>query len=450
MKLRFEINEAERKRNGVRERVYVVRYWWPARRGEPRRSKVDPKTFRDKRNATGHAVEMLRAIEEHEAGRGMDPFADVPKDVAGWVEKFLAALAAGEFARKKGRRPKPEHVKRTRKRLELMFEHFGLRTVGDFVRFEQEAAEQFALLQEDLRAEAGEKLRTFGDKTRDEFVFTLRQLCGYLVKRRVLSSNPVADVPRLYGDHSATFFRRALLVEEIDALLRAAEATGDAGKVRATLWALAIYTGFRLSEIAATTWGDVMLDGSPRVELDGSRTKNGQHAEQALPGWLADRLRSMKGLAMPTAPLFPGIDWHNLNDRLRLDAVAAGLGEVEKKRAKTAKGEWTYWLVWLDPRGPKHRFDFHSLRHTYNTLVGQTATNPRDAQELGRHSDERTNRRYWHGDRARRRAVVDALPAPAAVCTTCAPCTPAEATAGNPSHRTFTDRSEATACAAAL
>jgi integrase len=449
MKLRHQLEKTTRKRDGdVREHVWRIRYWWPARKGEPRRSKVDPKTFREERNATKHALQMLQAIEDHEAGRGPDPFADSPKDLATLVDQFAKVKAAGGLvSRRQPRMPNADSVKRTRQRLALMLERFALRSTADLVRFGPDAATRFAALQEDERAAAGERLRSWGNKTRDEHAQELRQFCEWLMRRGLLIANPIGELPRVYcREADSTFRRRELEPVEIGRLMLAAQADVARGRFFATLWGFAAYTGMREAQLEQLTSADVRaLDDRPEWRVDGSRTKSGRDEWLPMPPWLGTRLAELRRVPL-TLPLFPDVDWKNVCDVLRRHAAAAGLGEVKRQRGKTEKGEWFYWDRWIDPRGPQWRLDFHAFRKTFAMLLDQPHVGDRDWADLVRHSDARMTRRYRDAKAERHRAIIDALADPlAAVCTTCAPCAQPGAPAGNPGQPTQSNPIEATA-----
>ena len=90
--------------------------------------------------------------------------------------------------------------------------------------------------------------------------------------------------------------RRALSVAEINRLLDAARQQnplrGLSGPDRAMLYLVAIQTGFRASELASLTVGDLNLDQDRAVAiLDGGRTKSGKVAKILLGRAFADSLK---------------------------------------------------------------------------------------------------------------------------------------------------------------
>jgi integrase len=420
MRFRAEIIRRLAGTKGNRETVWSIRYWWPARRGQQRKSKVDPKTFREKRRAERRGREMLSALEDHAAGRGPDPFHEVDDRLDQWLADFMEDLAAGALSNKRRRgKPADSHVARQRKRLDLLFEEWGLERLPDLVELGPTINRRLDQLQRELaaRAAAAGRMRGWGDKTRDEHGHVLVQFANWLVRRRALYENPFVDWVRVETDASQTFFRRELTIEEVQRLMDAASEAGD--PLRAALWAFAAVTGWREGQIASMTWADVRGLGTDEVDVrvDAGRTKAKREDWMPLPAWLGKMLLEFRRVPL-TLPVFPGFDWRNITRLLLPDAEAAGLGKVERVRRQNEKGGWAHWLRWIDPRGEKWRLDFHGFRHTCASLLDRPDVGDRDWQDLVGHADASMTRRYRHADARRQREIINSVPE--LMCTTCA------------------------------
>jgi hypothetical protein len=94
-------------------------------------------------------------------------------------------------------------------------------------------------------------------------------------------------------------------------------------------------------------------------------------------------------------PVWPGSWKDRAADVLRVDLAAAGV-------PYTVQG----------PDGPLYA-DFHSLRHTFITMLERSGASPKAAQALARHSDIRlTMNRYTHADQAALARAVNGLGLP--------------------------------------
>jgi site-specific recombinase XerD len=61
----------------------------------------------------------------------------------------------------------------------------------------------------------------------------------------------------------------------------------------------------------------------------------------------------------------------------------------------------------VDDRG--QRVNWHSLRHTFGSLLGAAGADPETLRELMGHADLATTQRYLHTDQDRKRAAVELL-----------------------------------------
>jgi integrase len=226
----------------------------------------------------------------------------------------------------------------------------------------------------------------------------IRQFTRWLCrKKKLLDTDPLAgiDLPSQASQQT----RRAFTLDELNALILAAESRpksyrGLTGQARALLYLVASATGLRSGELAQLVVADFDLEADiPAVRLKGDQTKNGEDAEQPLPLPVVARLRPYLAHKPADARVWPG-NWHKQRsaEMLRRDLAAA------KVPAKTREGEGT----------------FHSLRHTYTSMLARSAP-VKVTQELLRHSSPSlTIGRYAHTSLAEKAEAVAALPMPGA------------------------------------
>jgi integrase len=241
--------------------------------------------------------------------------------------------------------------------------------------------------------------RGLGIATSNGYTLAIKGFTKWLVKDGRTGADPLTALSCLNAKVDVRHGRRALPEAELRILLAAAhcsavEAEGLAGPDRAWLYAVAMATGFRASELASLTPLSFQLDATPPLAVvRAAYTKNRRVAEQPLPPDLAEALRGYLDGKAPSCPIWPG-DWpEQAANMLRVDLDAAGIPYIVEGR-----------------NGPLY-CDFHGLRHSYITLLAQSGVHPRMAQELARHSDIRlTMERYTHASLYDTGAAVAGLP----------------------------------------
>ena len=208
--------------------------------------------------------------------------------------------------------------------------------------------------------------------------------------------DPLATLVRLNAKTDVRHGRRTMDVDGLRILLQTAGASqtvflGLSGKDRAILYALAMVTGFRAGELASLLPRsfDLTAEG-PTVRGRAAYTKNRREAVQPIPPDVAEALRQYLPTRSANLPVWSGTWSDNAAEMLRVDLEAAG-------------------LEYRDEDGLV--FDFHSLRHSYITLLERSGASPKMAQELARHSDIRlTMNVYTHTGLYDKSAAVDCLP----------------------------------------
>lgn len=173
--------------------------------------------------------------------------------------------------------------------------------------------------------------------------------------------------------------RRAASMEEIERLFAAAESGPDrhiygrtrskhskiviSGPHRATLYRLALGTGFRANELRSLRPEWFRLEGDePGIFIPPEHTKNKKGAVQPITKELAAGLKAFVAQGEPGKPLLTVPD--RTAAMLRADLEAAGIPYEVKGRV----------------------LDFHALRGSYITALVKRGVNVKIVQKLARHS----------------------------------------------------------------
>ena len=182
-------------------------------------------------------------------------------------------------------------------------------------------------------------------------------------------------------------------------MLAAAESAGLDEWVGVVLFGF--FTGQRLSDIANLRWENVELAASvPHLRLTQRKTRKGVVVPLAprLSAWLLARSTPDD----PRAFLFPSLAGrgtggdYGLSSRFSAIMVKAGFA---KDLARGADG------------GRKlAALSFHSLRHTFNSIMANEGVASEIRQKLTGHASEEVHRRYTHHDLETLRKAVEVLP----------------------------------------
>lgn len=365
-----------------KRRVRAAKWYAQGVPGLPPRKRVPLAT--DKRVAAKMLADMV--------GDGERGIANLPaRDVAAWLLEPLVV----EFGEAVGRRSVDEHTARVLSNVRRFLAGVGAATLSDLHSADLvPRAEKFVWGLLDGPDGLASSTAAYVGKHARQFTRWLWR------KRKLLGSDPLAglDLP----SQAATRPRRAFSPEELVQLLTTAETRprphyGIAGPDRAALYLLGAATGFRCAELARLTPGHFDLDGDvPMVRLSGrgpaGKTKNGKSADQPLPPVVTDRLRTYLAGRPKTLQLWPG-GWARQGAKMiRRDMAAAGIPVLVGDEAA----------------------DFHSLRHSYTSLLAQVAP-VKVTQELARHSTPTlTIGRYAHAGMREKAEAVALLPLPGA------------------------------------
>ncbi len=212
--------------------------------------------------------------------------------------------------------------------------------------------------------------------------------------------------------------RRELTTGEIEWLLHTARAgrkrLGLTGQQRFLLYAAAMGTGLRASELASLTPAHFDLNAeSPTVRIDAIDEKARRGDVLPLPLDLVELLRPWFTTMNVDGRLWPG-PWakqRRASKFIRHDLETARTAWINdaKTNAERNERDQSDVLCYRDHDG--RQADFHALRHTYLSRLGRSGASPKVMQRLARHSTvELTLGRYTHAGLYDLAAAVDRLP----------------------------------------
>ena len=225
--------------------------------------------------------------------------------------------------------------------------------------------------------------------TKNYYLKACQQFCRWMVKDGRASQTPLEH---LTPAKTTSRKRIALEIEGIRQLLTYTDTAGVSfglkGFQRSILYRVAMETGFRAGEIRCLKISDFDLKGG-YVKLSGTHTKNGIDAEIPIRPELIEKLKSYFKGKLPQVQAFKMPYNTNLARMFRADLDSA------KVKIESDTG-----LI-----------DFHSLRHTFGSLLAASGCHPKTAQQLMRHSDiNLTMSRYSHVFRGQESTAIASLP----------------------------------------
>ena len=225
-------------------------------------------------------------------------------------------------------------------------------------------------------------------------VKTLRVCLGSAFKQGLVTSNPASKVDLLKVRGGVQ--RRGFTLKEIRRVLKAAEGSEWYGMTLAGL-----YCGARLGDIARLTWRSVDLSTGT---LSFVARKTGSRVSVPMARPLADNLESLPAPDSPDAPVFPRLSKKTvskLSEGFRSVLADCGLATPPTHR-RTGKG--------LDAAREVSELSFHSLRHSFVSILKMTGANEAVAMALAGHTTQAVSQNYTHMDDDVLRAAVDKLP----------------------------------------
>ncbi len=214
----------------------------------------------------------------------------------------------------------------------------------------------------------------------------------WLAAHHKLHRDPLATVQKPNPENDRRHQRRMLLPEEwqwLQSVTRVDSERGVmTGRERVALYATAIQTGLRSSELRSLTKDRLYLNATPPyVTCKASDTKNSEMARLYIQPELADDLHVIVAVMTSNTPVF------------KMPHVA-NVSAMFKRDLKTARKAW-WKAAKSDPQEYERRtkddflsdaneagelLDFHALRHTCGAWLAMTGAHPKTVQTVMRHS----------------------------------------------------------------
>lgn len=341
--------------------------------------------------------DLVRRAERGSAGL---PDQDVIRTpLSEHIEQFGTDMALGMANRRRRlSKPSASHVAKQLGRLREAVTGCRWETVADL----RSGARTLATYL-DRRANLTRKQGGLSQQTAAYYLKVVRHFAWWLSVRMnaPIPPNVFDDLPGFDPASDRKHARRDLTADELARLLDAARSGPTlhtlTGEDRYHLYLTAFATGFRAGELATLTPESFDLTGCV-VTLARKSSKNRKGARQPIPPGVAEQLKPFIDGKHEGKPVWPSSKrgWHGkAAGMIRRDLKAAGI----PYRVDT-------------PDGPRYA-DFHALRHSYLSALAASGINPRELQDLARHSTPMlTLGIYTHTRPEQLGAAVAKLPLP--------------------------------------
>jgi integrase len=225
-------------------------------------------------------------------------------------------------------------------------------------------------------------------------VKTLRACLGSALKQGLISSNPASLVDRLKQRGESP--RRPFTLPEIRRVLEVAEGSEWYG-----LALFGLYTGVRLSDLSKLTWRAVHM-GNKTLSFLVQKTNQRMSIPLAKP--LVAHLATLPAADDPDSPLFPKLQTKTpskLSEGFRYVLADAGLANPPNKKSKGGGRNGSRAVSELS---------FHSLRHSFVSILKSTGANEAVAMALAGHETKAISQQYTSLDDETLRNAVAKLP----------------------------------------
>ncbi len=217
------------------------------------------------------------------------------------------------------------------------------------------------------------KPRRVGYRRSNALLTACMSFCNWVVDgRKWARESPLRGMKKLNTKEDPRHTRRALDVEQLRTLLqKTAEGPqryGMSGRERYLLYRLAAETGLRAGELRRLRKADFNFNAATVTVQAVRATKSKRTREQALSPSLCAELRDFLASKLPEVKAFGG-------SYAALTRRTAGMLQEDLAEAK---------IAYKDDQGDV--FDFHSLRVECASLLIDSGVDPKQAQEIMRHS----------------------------------------------------------------
>ena len=216
---------------------------------------------------------------------------------------------------------------------------------------------------------------------------------NWAVRTDRIEANALTVIPKLDKSQDRRRIRRPLTDDELCRLLSVAEPRG-----RKLWYLMALWAGFRKSDLEKIRWSDIDLEQRTITVRDG---KAKRVDFLAMHPQLAEELQRRRDevMATPQVRVFPQAVRNNtqLKDFLHAgiareeviigdDGQPVMIGKGKLRRPKTK-------IVTEDAEG--RVVDLHAMRTTLGTMLARQGTKPQVAREIMRHSDYKTTLKHY-------------------------------------------------------
>ena len=234
-------------------------------------------------------------------------------------------------------------------------------------------------------------------QTSNHYLRAIKQFSRWLVRDRRMADDPLAPLEMMNAKLDRRRTRRALSEVDLARLLEIAEkgktVRGLTGPDRSMLYRVAIFTGYRASELGSVTSESFDLNSRPpKLSVAAGYSKRRRSDSVPLHPELVKLLRPWLAQKPPQQPVWPG-KWADRKEgaaMLRVDLKAAGIDYTDEEGRV---------------------IDFHGLRHTFASRLARAGVSVQQAKELMRHSDVNlTMNTYTHLELHDTAGAIESLP----------------------------------------
>jgi integrase len=252
------------------------------------------------------------------------------------------------------------------------------------------------------------KGRGLSAQSRNYYLQACQQFARWMVLNRRATESPIAHLRRVNAKPALRHERTAFEIDEIRRLLAATaqgpERYGMSGNERALLYRVAVETGLRANELRTLTVSSFNLEQG-NVTVLAAYSKHREQDVIPLRPEMVAQLKTYFSGKLPGVKAFGG-RYKQLTDRtsnmLREDLTAT--------EERDAQGRVILEAISYTDAAGRYR-DFHALRHTCGSWLGDCGVHPKQIQEIMRHKDiNLTMTRYGHSLRGRQAEAVAKLP----------------------------------------
>ena len=227
--------------------------------------------------------------------------------------------------------------------------------------------------------------------------FAVKPISGALnaaLKQGLITTNPATAIESLPNEQSE---KTPFTQQQIKKL----------STVSPPEWKLAILfgycTGLRLSDIANMTWNAVDFEKGI-IQIVPKKTRNIRKVVFIpIHPQLKDALLDVAGQDDPEAPILPTLAGKQTGGELGLSQTFAGLMEkagIDPQPYRKGEGKGR----------TMNRLSFHSLRHSFNSMLANKGIAGEVRQQLTGHSSDAMNQKYTHLELERLREAVSVIP----------------------------------------